>query len=46
MPTTPLSLNAPALKTPRAVTAADTSDHGNLGIVNDAFLRMGARRVP
>lgn len=46
MPTTPLSLNAPAQKTPRAITAADVNDNGNLEIVYEAFVRLGARRIP
>ena len=46
LPMTALSLNAPALKTPRAITAADTSDYANLAIVHEAFLRLGGRSRP
>jgi hypothetical protein len=45
-PATPLSQNAPALKTPRAITVADTSDWRALSDVLDAFVQGGARIKP
>jgi len=46
LPTTPLSQNAPAIRRPRAITAADTNDWKALDIVAEAFIKHGARRVP
>lgn len=46
MPATPLSQNAPALKTPRAITVADTTDWRALNDVLDAFVQGGARIKP
>lgn len=46
VPSTALSTNAPALKTPRAVTPRDSADWFALHVVLAAFEKAGARRMP
>jgi hypothetical protein len=46
LPSTALSTNAPALKTPRAVTPRDTTDWYHVQVVLAEFEKAGARRLP
>jgi hypothetical protein len=45
VPVTPLTTNAPAIKHPRAMTAADTTYWRSLEYVAEAFVKHGARVV-
>jgi len=46
LPRTALSTNAPALRTPRPVTPADTVDWRSLLLVMESLEASGARRLP
>ena len=46
VPMTAVTTNAPAIRTPRAVTVRDTVDAANIEYVLGGLLRSGARRLP